>query len=453
MGDMPGKVQNPDRWFYNARLRAGFRNAASLAQRLGVSRDTILLWDRGVHRPPRELVYKIADAFKLPAPDVAEAVWEEKIGDLCPCGCGGRKVFEPPEGSVFVDADPSQLRRVRMLPIALPCAKCGKIRIHLHRKTRGHPKLCRSCSRLADRTPFTCVGYAEHNATRHAKGCLGTIDLAPYEIRSRQRRAKLHPDTFFDPALGKFECYKCAGARRLILEQKRMIKKAREKAHPNQNVKRTKTREDRIEGFREERTELDFGNGRRLLARPPQWAQEAGRRTYVGACKAGKKWPEMTKGCMPRRWNRSPSEFPRSVRFGVCVVCWNKDDRWLIIRKNSANIKLRFHGPCYLDWRSNTESGRHYISLKRRGEEASLPAYKPGRRPKEEGLKITWSWVWQHLAEDTAYSQIAKGHGLAPSTVIERVESIVGRLPESRLVDARFRPQLELLESLLSASK
>jgi DNA-binding XRE family transcriptional regulator len=121
---MPGKTQNPDSWFYKARARAGFKTRLPFAQRLGVSQDTVYLWELGKHRPPWELMRPIADALTVSLPDVVEALWEEKIGDLCLC-CGGTKVFDPPEGSIFADADQAQLRHARMLPIALPCANAN----------------------------------------------------------------------------------------------------------------------------------------------------------------------------------------------------------------------------------------------------------------------------------------------------------------------------------------
>jgi hypothetical protein len=133
----------------------------------------------------------------------------------------------------------------------------------------------------------------------------------------------------------------------------------------------------------------------------------------------------MTKGCKLRRWGRRcaqpicqhgphpgtrcedcscpkyvATELPRKLRFGVCVWCFNSEETgFIIIRKNSANIQLRFHNPCYRAWRENTAEGKRYISLKRQGKEASLPSYKLRTRPKEEDLKIHWSWFGNTLSE------------------------------------------------------
>src|SRR5262245_33600449 len=94
---MPGKTQNPDSWFYKARVAAGFPNAALLAQEIGVPKVTAYQWERGsaaaspTHRPPARLMSQIADALKVPLSELLESLWREKDGDPCPCGCGGRK--------------------------------------------------------------------------------------------------------------------------------------------------------------------------------------------------------------------------------------------------------------------------------------------------------------------------------------------------------------------------
>jgi hypothetical protein len=125
----------------------------------------------------------------------------------------------------------------------------------------------------------------------------------------------------------------------------------------------------------------------------------------------------------------------------------------MIIRRgsrNSAGIKLRFHAACYLDWRKNTQEGRRYISLKQHGQEASLPSYKTGNRPKEETLKIRWSLFWQHFAGERSYGNIAKQEELDSSSVQEGVEYIIKHLPAREKVDARYQPLIDLAKVLAS---
>ena len=134
---MPGKVQNPNSWFYQTRVNAGFRNAASLAQLLGVPKGTVYQWERGsadprpCYRPAWRLMPQIAEALAVPLHELVEALWREKAGDPCPCGvCGGTKIY------------PETRPEARTLAIEVPCQKCGVKRIHKRWKTGRHRKLC-----------------------------------------------------------------------------------------------------------------------------------------------------------------------------------------------------------------------------------------------------------------------------------------------------------------------
>jgi len=499
---MPGRVHDRDSWLYQARVRAGFKARPSFAQRLGVSTDTVSLWELGKHYPPWQFICKIADVLNVPVREAAEALWKEKVGDLCPC-CGGVKIL-PDEAealvlegkAVFVDADAARLLHARMMPIKLPCENCGKIRIHLHRKTRGHPKLCQSCSRLEEAKPFRCAGYKLPNfdTPQYAKHCPRIIHLKPWQIQKKQRWAKDNPSSFFDLAS---RSYRCGGCTKAAFPMRNRLKRLRELEAKESGQRRLssvppRTREQLNKLFRKHRDNPDLyrsedEEGSELLRRGlyplnpvPQSAQEKGRQTYAERCKTGKKWPKMTEGCMLRRWGRRcdqplckghdphpgvkcsrcsclkylPRELPRNVRFGICVWCWNRDAQGtLIIRKNSANIKLRFHDPCYGEWRKNTDDGKRFLALKRRGEEASLPSYKPGRRPEERDLKLRWSWFWQHCAGKISYDEVAREHRLVPSAVQKAVEFMIDHLPESRFVDTRYQPMVELAKMLSHASK
>src|SRR6266481_5311683 len=114
---MPGKTQNPDSWFYKARVRADFPNAALLAQQLGVPTITVYQWERGsaaaspTHRPPARLMPQIADALKVSLQDLLDALWREKDGDDCLCGCGGKPSFSDTEPEAWT------------LAIVTPCAE------------------------------------------------------------------------------------------------------------------------------------------------------------------------------------------------------------------------------------------------------------------------------------------------------------------------------------------
>src|SRR4029077_15638549 len=116
---------------------------------------------------PARLMPQIADALKVPLPDLLEALWREKDGDHCPCGrCDGKKSFS--------DTGPEAWT----LAIVIPCAKCERKRIHKRWKESRHRKLCPTCAKLGERAEYmvvTCRGYQDHRASRHADTCRGTV--------------------------------------------------------------------------------------------------------------------------------------------------------------------------------------------------------------------------------------------------------------------------------------
>jgi DNA-binding XRE family transcriptional regulator len=497
---MPEDVQSHYSWLRNTRTAAGFKTRASLARPVGVSTDSVSKWEGGKALPLWERVAAIADELKVPRSAAVEGIWKEKVGDPCPCGCGGEKVLPDPSqwpNDAFpVDFDVEQLRHARMLPIMLPCANCGKIRVHLHRRKRTHHHpLCRSCSRLAEKTPFKCIGfhlpYFDNRQKLHARRCRGTLSLIPAEVskeqQKEQRRSNLSPesidrarrgnDVFFDLASGQRRDWLCAKAAKVWT---RRLKTLREAGHKKPITSMKQLNDAFRKHLREnpETTELRAGFSRS--------DQERGRQTYIERCKTKKEtktnWPEMTNGCMLRRWGKlcqtckhnphagSPcaecaeqgcacatyvaTELPSSVRLGICVWCWNRDAQGpLLITKDRTTedggvSKNRFHGPCYREWRSTTDEGRHFISRQQQGQEASLPPYKPGNRPGEVTLKTRWSWFWQHFAGGMTSSEIARQNGCAESTVREGIEYIAKILPGSHLLAEQFRPQIEAAKTL-----
>jgi len=165
--DLSDEVQTSSgSWLRDVRIARGFQTPEFLAQPVGVSTDSIRLWEAGKHVPLWERLHAIAEVLKRPDAEVVEGIWNEKVEDPCPCDCGGKKVLPDPShwpsGSVPVDFKLDQLRHARMLPIILPC-KCGKVRIYLHRKlgakSKYHRPRCPSRSRLVDRKRINCVGF------------------------------------------------------------------------------------------------------------------------------------------------------------------------------------------------------------------------------------------------------------------------------------------------------
>jgi hypothetical protein len=425
---MSGKTQNPDSWFYNARLRAGFPNAALLAQRLGVPKGTVYQWERGSadprpsFRPPARLMPQIADALKVPLPDLLEALWREKDDDPCLCGCGGKTSFS--------DTRPE----ARTLAIKIPCAnaKCGVPRIRKRWKKDRHRKLCPTCATAVERIEFTCVGYQDHDATLHARTCPRTMQLRPSDVSSRQWIKKRFPDSRFDVYTKTYQCNSCAGAERLIAWTEEELNKARAKKYPDLNTKilgKIRTREKRLELRRAHHSDVSPN------FKATREAQERGRKNFAQMGAEGKTWPKMTKANLIRRW--SGKALPKRIRFGLCIVCEK-------IAMTYGPEEPRFHSACHQKWQTSPE-GKTFQSLRVRGLDANLPPPPPGRPVTEENLKRSYSWAIQHYLAEKSYREISQQNGLSHPSVIERVESLIAQLPTPNLVGTRLRGSIELL--------
>jgi DNA-binding XRE family transcriptional regulator len=423
---MAGKVQNPESWFYNARLRAGFPNAALLAQRLGVPKGTVYQWERGSaapspsFRPPARLMPQIADALKVPLPEAIEALWKEKVGDPCPCGCGGKKVFP----------DPDQFPGARALVIELPCAnaKCGRKRIYKRWKKSRHRKLCSTCATAVERIEFTCVGYQDHNATLHARTCPRTMRLRPCDANARQLLKDNGLESRFDVSAKTYQCNRCASTERLLANKERELRTLAKK-FPHIDVPRIRRREQRIKLLRDHHVEMSPN------FKPTREAQKLGHRNFAQMGAEGKTWPKMTKANLIRRWWRD--ELPKRIRFGICIVCKK-------IAITYSPREPRFHWACHQQWESTPE-GKNFQSLRVRGQEARLPPPKRGRPVTEDSLKEAYSWAIRYYFRDISFDEIAGQNNLSPKAVELKVKSIIERLPAPDLVSARFRKPIELL--------
>lgn len=410
---MPGKPQNPNSWFYGARLRAGFRNAASLAERLGVPKGRVYQWERG-NRPANRIMPQLAVFLNVTLHKLVEALYRETLDDPCPCGCGGRKAL-------------SDSPTAHKLVIKLPCAECGKERTYPQGKWDRHRKFCEE--HRVKRTPFTCIGYSDHNATRYARDCPGTIYLRPSDVNARQRLKERFPTSRFDLSSRTYQCNSCAGAERLLAAKVEELKELLGKKYPHRNVEKIRSRRQRLELLRAHHSELSPN------FKATHEAQELGRRRFTQNAAAGKKYPEKTKANLLRRW--SGDWLPKGIRFGICIVC-----KKLIITMNSYDP--RFHKTCHQEWERTSEGG-HFQSLRVRGQEASLATPKPGRPVDKDALAAAYGWAVQYYFGNKSYRQIAKENDVDFTTVRDGIGSVVSRLPEPKLVAVRFQPDVQLL--------
>jgi hypothetical protein len=445
---MPRKLQNPDSWFYNARLRAGFRNTALLAQRLGVPKGTAYQWERGSadprpsFRPPARLMPQIADALKLPLPDLLEALWREKDGDPCPCGCGGKKSFSDTAPEAWT------------LAIAIPCAKCGpkQIRIRKPGKKGRHRKLCPTCASTAERIPFHCIGSTDHNAK---VPCPNTISLRPFEINARQRLKDGGLDSRFDLASRTYQCNACASLERLhAWEEKKLLELYAEK-YPQENTPEIRSRERRKELRRDLHAEFSPN------FKPTPEAQELGRQRFIENAAAGKKYPKKSRANRERHW--LGDQLPKGIRFAFCKFC-----KLITMTDHSKNP--RYHQACHNEW-ERTPEGRQFQSLTVRGQEpsqaVSVAPSKRGRPKRYAGkdagadLATAYKWLMQYCSPNKekrkSLRQIEKKDDVHYSTVRDQIRSLVEefkKLPTLELLAQEFRaPVAELIAAYDSLSK
>lgn len=408
VGEMPGKPQNPNSWFYGTRLRAGFPNAALLAQRLGVPKGTVYQWEHG-NRPSNRIMLQLATILDVTERELVEALYRETLGDPCPCGCGGKKVL-------------SDSPTAHKLVIKLPCAECGKERNYPQGKRNRHRKFCDE--HRVKRIPFTCIGYQDHSATRYARTCPRTIYLRPSDVNARQRLKERFPTSRFDPSSRTYQCNSCRGAGGFLL----VTEKALGSVVVKKYLERIKSRQDRIRLLREyyHRVNPNFKATRK--------AQKRGRRSFARNAKAGKTYPNMTRANLVRRW--SGKVLPERLRLGICIAC----DKITMTMNGSGN----FHWSCHQKW-EGTPEGKRFQSLKVQGLPSSLPQRNAGRPVTEESLKRSFSYVVQHYFGRKSFREIGNVNGLDHKSVEDRIKSIIERLPVPQLLESRFQRAIQLL--------
>ena len=205
---------------------------------IGASIVTVWAWRRRNSRPQARFIPAIAKVLGWALSDVVEALWGEKIGDPCPCGCGGKKVFS------------LKWPYTRMLAIEITC-ECGLVRIRKRQPDgRYHLQLCPRCSRENRRIEklFTCIGYhvCETYVPCHKTKLMGSREL------DGKRYAKAHnPNSAFDEDNQQWQCGSCSNLEWLWKQRKEELLKHVAERHPeieplrNQNFRAVETAAER----------------------------------------------------------------------------------------------------------------------------------------------------------------------------------------------------------------
>src|SRR5688500_4362043 len=91
-------VHNSTSIFRKLRLAAGYETHQALAQQLGAPRETVTGWEHGL-RPKWRHIRALAEAFNVKPAVCVSKLWNENVGDPCPCGCGGLRVLPKDDGA------------------------------------------------------------------------------------------------------------------------------------------------------------------------------------------------------------------------------------------------------------------------------------------------------------------------------------------------------------------
>jgi len=359
----------------------------------------------------------IARILKKPLPEVIRVFRKANVGDLCPCGCGGKTILTD---------DP----KARVLAVELACTQCGAIRRYRYQTAR-HYKLCKTCSRSnerVERTEFICAGYLDHGALRHAKNCPRTTRLAPYQIKNRALRKKRKPHLVFDAFARIYQSPGCASAGRLVLGIEKRLRKF---LRPGTKIRSRKQRSNLLHKY-EAQMNPKFG---------PDIEKIRNRRRRPA--------PGMTKAKTIYWWSRPANDLPRFVRFGFCIFCER-----IAIRLSGAKEPPRWHRQCWITWK-RTPEGKQFQSRKKRGLEASMPQPHAlqlrvkmpidGMSGTEDSLKISFSWAIQHYFKEKSYPKMGRENGVDWTSARDRVAFLISKLPAPELLVPRFGRIVRLL--------
>lgn len=370
-------------------------------------------------------------------------LWKsERLGDPCPCGCGGVKAL-PPE------------TKSRTLGVALPCRVCGEVRIFPPGKQGHHPSTCLHCTRKAsvrfgkgsgykpaedfysllgsalDRNGMTlgqaCATAGLSRTTvqhwvngsttpwRHSLEQLADVLDAPKlvdalpsktgritvscpdcgEIRSHRAteirvwlRKNIPPNTAIDweTGTGTYRCLKCARSAQIKSVYSKRIKRHGKKFYVEQ--------------------------GRRLAANLTPEQRTKGLQAAQAA-----RWDHPQSATA--QWNMSISRIvPKPQgQFGVCTIC-NR-----LIHIVGKDKWAKFHQTCLITWRRKNQKGL-----------ATYPPHPKGHTYSSEYLATSFELCVRHLLRDEPIGKsdgagLAGQLGLSRRSVIERIKIFVELFP------------------------
>lgn len=396
----------------------------SLRERLGVSKSTIYLWQRGAIRPPAGVLLQIAAILNIPLSEVVKIFWKENLGAPGRCGCGITRFPDDPNA--------------RTLVIEIPCAQCGDKgkRITKAGAHVNHRELCKRCAHLAEKIRCICIGYPDHDATRW------TCSRETWKTReqvSRLQWQKVNRNGKSSFALSSdrssvmYQCRGCRGAYEMQVKgMEKRFRNFQAQKHPNLNTKllgRIRSREMRLKRLREYSREMNPN----FFKPVPRRARERDKQ------RSARVSPARIMGGLVKDWGKK--NLPNNAHLAFCRGCG-------YLQKTEGKVP-DFHRRCYSKW-FDTPEAKNFLSLIRRGQEASLPPYpsRQGRPVTNENLKRFYSWAILYCSGKKSCRQIATENDEDSTFVSRRIAYIINKLPKDpELVTPRWWRQITCLRS------
>jgi hypothetical protein len=430
----------PPTSFRELRLAAG-RTSTEVATFLKVKRGTVWRWDNG-ERPRWRHMQALATLLQIPSiTDAVKQVWGEIIGEVCSCGCGGKKA-PPQEQGAF------------SLAVDLPCIGCGKIRKyrkgweHLHSRV-----LCNRCTaakRKLERTPLKCVGYWFYTSHKRATNCSAHIDILRSRVKHwgrcaecKQRKClcgtnrprSIDDDSqrpFINLEMGLYRCQACYHSLQILKVAEEDVRNFWREIRPRSALPKIRS-VPQLRNLQKKCYELAKLQGRqqaspKRIAYNPSFLDS--KRSYKPGVPLGGSINRV-KGSLVWRAKTSPDS---SVK-GLCQRC---EKLIFSYRKNPRNL----HNDCYVQYQREQHSLKIEVTPKLRSR---------GGQTTTGSLARNFSWAIRHYMGGEPYLSI--GNGLDAKAVRKGINSILAYLPDPQLVGWKFRHRLWLLDEATKTRK
>jgi hypothetical protein len=350
----------------------------------------------------------------------------------CACGCG--QTVKP--GRTFLRWHHLRNCSRRILPLLRECADCGAQFKPLSSDHRFCSKTCAGNAKRVSRQTFTCVGYLDYGVVRHAKRCRQTLELAPNEIRARQKgiekwtnspwrsirnmelKSKRQP-AFIDESRAILRCGFCSMGSMTVRSLDSQLR--------NKLGDLIRSPKDRREAL---------AAGYKYLS--PNWSPSLGPGGNDGPL-ALEHRRRIAKSNIVRKWTVRPM----AIRVAICEGCE------MLTISQRLRTSGRWHGSCWRDWKRSPAGRRWLVAPGDRREQ--LPRRRRRGRPYDEAnLLRDFQWAILHYLGGQSFREIGAREGLAHKNVIKAVRSICSLLPDPDHVPRRYRVHVEALQAAKS---